>query len=902
MSLLHDAANALRRLLGKQSSLPAVIVLAAMTAGGIFADHQNTVLFQQGERAAVLDELSVVRARLEGNINGNLQLVQGLVATLAIEPDMTQERFSQLSRHLFETGSELRNIAVAPGLVVQMVYPMAGNEKALGLDYRKNPEQHDAVMRARDTRQMVLAGPVNLVQGGQGFIGRFPVFVGPEDWFWGVVSAVIDVDRLYAESGLRDPNAQIDIVIAGRDGLDAEGKPFFGPEAILTQDPVTAAVTLPSGSWRLYAVPKGSWTNTPPSALGLRILLIILTGLVVIPIFVGARLAEDRKAHIKALARSEANLKRVSRRLEMALQTSKVGVWEYDIDADELLWDNRVNAIFGLPQDGGRRDYTHWRNALHPDDVAQADAAFQRAVDTTGTYESDYRIITPDGLRYVRALAAVYKDNGANTKVIGVNWDVTADFALSESLKEANRLLEARNAALAKAKADIEHNALHDSLTGLPNRRYLDDTLQLHAASCAQHGRSLALLHIDLDRFKQINDTLGHAAGDAMLVHASGVLKSNTRPDDFVARIGGDEFVVVCVLDGEDHHPADLAKRIIARMRQPVNYEGHECRFGVSIGIATAKGAEIDPKKLLVDADIALYKAKSRGRNRFEFFSESLQAEVVETKRVADQILQGLDRGEFEPWFQPQFDARTLDVVGCEALARWRHPTEGILTPDRFLSVAEELNVVPTIDRLVLEQSLSYLARWQAEGLDVPRISVNVSSRRLQDEHLVESLRGLDIKPGTVSFELVESIFLDESDDVVLWHIDEIKELGIDIEIDDFGTGYASIVSLLKLKPRRLKLDRQLVTPIVSSPSQRHLVESVIEIGKSLGIDVVGEGVETMEHARVLRDLGCDILQGYAFAKPMPAAGIADFLRAESWRNHAAPLRKNRRVVAKRRA
>ena len=275
---------------------------------------------------------------------------------------------------------------------------------------------------------------------------------------------------------------------------------------------------------------------------------------------------------------------------------------------------------------------------------------------------------------------------------------------------------------------------------------------------------------------------------------------------------------------------------------------------------------------------------------------------MINTKRVADQILQGLDRGEFEPWFQPQFDARTLDVVGCEALARWRHPTEGILAPDRFMAVAEELNVVASIDRLVLEQALKWQAKWQADGLHMPRLSVNVSSRRLRDEQLVQSLRELAIAPGTVAFELVETIFLDEGDDDVLWQVDQLKELGIDIEIDDFGTGYASIVSLLKLKPSRLKIDRQLVMPVVEGPAQRHLVESVIEIGKSLDIGVVGEGVETMEHARILRDLGCDVLQGYAFARPMAAEQVADFLRAEDWRGADGPLRQNRGVVAKRRS
>ncbi len=289
-------------------------------------------------------------------------------------------------------------------------------------------------------------------------------------------------------------------------------------------------------------------------------------------------------------------------------------------------------------------------------------------------------------------------------------------------------------------------------------------------------------------------------------------------------------------------------------------------------------------RKQVNDILVALYRAKARGRNRFEFFSEALQAEVVKTKRVADEILNGLERNEFVAWFQPQFDARTLDVVGVEALARWQHPTEGIKAPDAFMPIAEELNVVATVDRLVLEQSLAALARWDAMGLAVPRVSVNVSLRRLNDEDLIDGLKQLDIEPGRLSFELVESIYLDEGDAVVGWNIDRIKELGIDVEIDDFGTGYTSIVSLQKLRPTRLKIDRQLVSPILVDPGQRQLLASIVDIGKSMNIEVVAEGVETMEHAAILRDLGCDILQGYAFSRPLAAPDLEAFLRTQAWR------------------
>jgi EAL domain-containing protein (putative c-di-GMP-specific phosphodiesterase class I) len=322
---------------------------------------------------------------------------------------------------------------------------------------------------------------------------------------------------------------------------------------------------------------------------------------------------------------------------------------------------------------------------------------------------------------------------------------------------------------------------------------------------------------------------------------------------------------------------ASLAQRIIDNVRRPTLYEGHEIRFGMSVGIAGAFGSEVDRKRLLVNADIALYRAKNLGGNRFELFTEALQSQIIKDKRTADSIMGGLERGEFIPFFQPQVDARTFELAGVEALVRWRHPTRGILPPSEFLTIAEEVGVVGAIDRVVLELGLQQFNLWRDSGVRVPRFSVNVSLRRLQDDGLLESLRNLNIQPGTLSFELLETIYLDERDENFSGS-DNIKALGIDIEIDDFGSGYASIVSLTKLRPRRLKIDRQLVMPIVKSKAQRRLVRSIVDIGKSLDIEIIAEGVETMEHARLLRELGCHMLQGYAFAKPMPGDQIEQFI------------------------
>lgn len=864
--------------------LSGLIAVVLVISGGIYLDQQAAGLNEQRLRTSVQDQISLIRAKLEGNINANIQLVRGLVSTIATEPSLDQHRFATLAENLFEEGGQLRSIAVAPDMIVSMVYPLAGNEKAIGLDYRHAPAQRSAAFAARATGELVLAGPVNLVQGGQGFVARFPVFThnGTQHRFWGIVSAVIDIDRLYADSGLLDPDLAIEIAITDRSRNAESTLPFFG--TALTEAPVRAQVILPPGRWEITAQPKAGWQRDPTEIWLLRLAVLVSGALILLPIVLTGRLSNERRRYYSELQQREAQRNSLSKRLRLALDSLQIGLWELDMQTNEIVWDDRMNEIYGLPKDGFR-DYASWRNRVHPDDIVKAEAEFIQGVEDGG-FSSVYRLAWTTGeVRTIKSIGSIYEDPHGNRKLVGVNWDITADMVLTEELRHATALTEARNIELEAARVSIEHNALHDSLTGLPNRRFLDEILKRHVTTGFDESGSIALLHIDLDRFKQINDTLGHPAGDAILIHVADVLRASCRQDDFVARIGGDEFVIVCSAVAGHAFLSTLAERLIARMREPVDYEGHQCRIGVSIGIAAEYAPDIDAGRLLINADIALYRAKGRGRNRLEFFSEELQAEVINTKRVADEILVGLERHEFIAYYQPQFCAKTHDIVGVEALARWCHPQLGLSTPDKFLAVAEDLNVVATLDRMMLEQAMADLDHWDQIGLKVPRASVNVSHKRLHDASLIAGLKLLDLSPGRIAFELVESIYLDESDAIVAWNIDQIKELGIDVEIDDFGTGYASIVSLQKLRPARLKIDRQLVHPIITDKAQRQLLTSIIDIGKSMGIEVVAEGVETMEHAAILRDLGCDILQGYAFARPMSRDDLEAFLISERWRD-----------------
>lgn len=566
----------------------------------------------------------------------------------------------------------------------------------------------------------------------------------------------------------------------------------------------------------------------------------------------------------------------VSKSLELAVTTAGIGVWEFDIETGEEKWNRQTFLIFGIDPDKPKPPGNLWEMHLHPDDREKAISASNASLKSGEDFIMDYRIVRPNGdVRYVRARASQLVDHTGARKLSGVIWDVTSDFENAATLRKAHDLAREQNIALEAARAQMEHDARHDTLTGLANRRRLEDI----QAACVYDDSCPAALHIDLDRFKHINDTLGHGAGDKILIHAATILRRYAPEKAVVARMGGDEFVIYLPDAPNDDALAEMASAIIRDASEPYLIDKIECRFGISIGIATARSGSGKGPTLCAHADLALYLAKNEGRGRYRFYTEDLKITAQKKRRLADEILNGLERKEFYCVYQPQFEAQTLDLSGVEALVRWRHPSGEIWTPDRFLPLAEELDVVARIDQLVLQDAVADMHRWKDARLPVPRMSVNVSSRRLTDPDLPKKLEFLEGAPGAIAFELLESVFLDTHDAQLSANLAFIRKMGIHIEVDDFGTGHASIVGLLKLRPERLKIDRELVDPVVTSQRQRLLVRSIVEIGKLQGIAVVAEGVETAAHINVLRSLGCDYLQGYGLASPMPADDLKALLQ-----------------------
>lgn len=429
-----------------------------------------------------------------------------------------------------------------------------------------------------------------------------------------------------------------------------------------------------------------------------------------------------------------------------------------------------------------------------------------------------------------------------------------------------------RNQELELLKDRVEHEAMHDSLTELPNRRALEAHMAKLKSLAQDTEGTLSVLHVDLDRFKQINDTLGHAAGDHVLKHVAATLRACVRPDDMIARVGGDEFVILPALNISEGELTKLAERIIEAMRQPIPYKDNVCHFGASIGIgigiSTAKSSAIDPADLLVKADIALYHAKERGRGRFEFFTPELATKVETAKRTSDELLEAFERDQLLIHYQPIFSSREGSVSSIEALVRWDHPIHGILSAGAFIDHVYQLGLAAELDILVLEKIEQDLTAAEAQGLKLPPIAINVSANSLRQGHLLKRIRRSPLVDHGLSLEISETVDFDNEIDNINAQLQDIRCLGVKIEIDDFGTGHASVFSFQKLEPDRIKIARELIIDIKDSQKTRRLISGTCKLAKSFGSMVVAEGAEDLESAQILQALGCDYIQGFGLSRP----------------------------------
>jgi diguanylate cyclase (GGDEF)-like protein len=451
-------------------------------------------------------------------------------------------------------------------------------------------------------------------------------------------------------------------------------------------------------------------------------------------------------------------------------------------------------------------------------------------------------------------------------------------FAVNRNLIQLNARLEQRveerTHELEKERQRAEEQAHRDPLTGLPNRLMFRRHMQ-QAACRVEPACDITLLYLDLDGFKTVNDTLGHPVGDELLRIVAARLKACVRSHDLIARIGGDEFVIVQLDVEQPITSTSLAERLIRAIQAPFSIQSHRIVIGTSIGIANSMASTADADSLLRDADIALYVAKAEGRGTWRAFKPEMDHQMQERRRFQIQLHTALAEKQFEVFYQPLMQATTSELAGFEALLRWNHPERGSVSPADFIPLAEEMKLIKPLGAWVLERACRDAAKWPLPL----KIAVNLSPVQFVKSNLVEevehALEVSKLEPGRLELEITESVLLQNSDET-LQVLNQLRRLGVQISMDDFGTGYSSLSYLRKFPFDKIKIDQSFVRSLADGKGSLEIIRAVVGLGRALSMKVLAEGVETMEQLTALRAEGCDEVQGYLFSKPVPLA--------EAWR------------------
>ncbi len=561
------------------------------------------------------------------------------------------------------------------------------------------------------------------------------------------------------------------------------------------------------------------------------------------------------------------------------VNTSPDIIYILDPDGHFTFINERIETLLGFSKEEivGK----HYSFLVHHDDMEQAKYVFnERRIGTRAAKNIELRLKCKDdgNTRHFsnRTLAielsamGMYQSKDESSKSYMGTYGVARDVTERKVAEET-----------------ISFQAYHDLLTKLPNRALLNDRLSLAISQAKRDDENLAVMFLDLDRFKNINDSLGHMIGDELLQQVSLRLKDCIREGDTLARFGGDEFTMMLPkLHNARDDASKLAEKITNTLKQPFIIDGHELYVSASIGIALYPhdGNNID--NLIKHADVAMYHVKGQGKNGYQFYSNEMNIPYVEKLSLDTGIHRALDNNEFNLVYQPQINLRTGEIVGVEALLRWDHPEHGIISPAEFIPFAEESGLIVDIGFWVLKTACAELSRWRIAGLPEIRMAINVSARQLMEQHIVDDilkiLKDYDIPGNFIELEITENAIMDDMDSVIR-KLQELSSHGITIAIDDFGTGYSSLSYLHKLPIHTLKIDRSFLKECCINKGDNTIINTIVAMAKGLNLNVVAEGVESQAQLEYLREIECSEAQGYLFGKPLPPNIISQLLIQEPY-------------------
>ncbi len=581
-----------------------------------------------------------------------------------------------------------------------------------------------------------------------------------------------------------------------------------------------------------------------------------------------------RAKYMLRAGRAFHELNRSERRLAKTQELAMLGNWDFDIINTLFHCSPEASRLLGLSVD--RR--VTYKDFLAPVIAQERDKVKQKidaAISKKTPFSVNYRVLLPDGsLRYILNRGELFFNiNGVAEFIVGAVQDVTQ---------------------LKRAEEEIRTLAFYDGLTGLANRMLFMDRLEQEISYAKRHKKTFALLFLDLDHFKQINDSFGHHVGDLLLKNVAETMRGCLRTtdtitkftgdesDSLIARLGGDEFTVLLTGVGDPENAAIVARRILHEMQQTYVLESYEINITTSIGISVFPADGTSAEVLLKHADSAMYHAKDTGKNNYQFYRESLNTAIRERLTFKMDMKNGLSRDEFILYYQPQIELSTGKIVGAEALIRWIHPQRGMIPPDKFISIAEESGLIVDINKWVIQAACRQNKEWREKGFGAIRIAVNLSGYKLASQNIIEVIRdalqegGLEAK--YLEVEITKNVLMQDTREIVLI-LDQMKDLSLRIAVDDFGTGYSSLSYLTSFPVDIIKIDRSFVMGCTELKSNLVIIKAIIAMGHSLGMKIVAEGIETEEQLELLKSLGADEGQGFYVSPPVSPEEFVKLLR-----------------------
>ncbi|MFE4104712.1 EAL domain-containing protein [Almyronema epifaneia] len=592
---------------------------------------------------------------------------------------------------------------------------------------------------------------------------------------------------------------------------------------------------------------------------------------------------------ITARKQIEEKLSKSETHLRLAQRIAGLGSWELDLQSWQITWTQEVFRIFGRSLQLGPPTYEELIQYIHPDDRDRHSRVVEQAIEQQQNFEAEFRLHRPDGrLTYLNARGEIIVNReGQRVALVGTVLDITERKQIEAQLRQVNLELTHFNAALEEQveqrTQQLQQRILYDELTHLPSRSFLLQHIQQAILDCQQGVCSqFALLYLDCDQFKLINSSLGHEVGDRLLVAIRDRLRSCLLPTDLLARVGEDEF---CILRPALPCPAaaeSLALHCLSAFSAPFLIGEYDMFVTACIGVAVSSPDYQRPQDILRDADTAMYKAKAKGKGCHQIFDQVMRRSTVQRLTLENDLQRALDREEFCVYYQPIIHLASQAVWGFEALVRWQHPTRGLVAPNEFIPCLEETGLIVPAGRQILRQACQQLQRWQQQGWNTLKLSANLSVRQFAHPLLLEEIdqvlaeTGLD--PDQLKLEITESAIMDNPESAITL-IRELRSRQIQISIDDFGTGYSSLSYLQQLPVDSLKIDRSFINRIDQADKNSEIVQAINNLGHTLGMNVIAEGIETAAQLSHLQQLGCEYGQGFFFAKPLSNDAASRFLR-----------------------